>query len=133
MPRANRYILPGRVYHLTHRCHDRQFLLRFGKDRDGYRRRLREAVRDVDASLLTYNITSNHVHLLAYADDPEQVATLIQQAAGEFAREYNRRKGRSESLCCGPTRDYFKELRLTTIAEERGAEMNVASRYWKAW
>jgi REP element-mobilizing transposase RayT len=30
MPRANRYILPGRVYHLTHRCHDRQFLLRNG-------------------------------------------------------------------------------------------------------
>jgi len=59
MPRANRYILPGRVYHLTHRCHDRQFLLRFAKDRDGYLRRRREAVRSVEASLLTYSITSN--------------------------------------------------------------------------
>ena len=27
MPRANRYILPGYVYHLTYRCHDRKFLL----------------------------------------------------------------------------------------------------------
>jgi len=52
MPRVNRYILPGGVYHLTHRCHDRQFLLRFAKDLDGYRRRLREAVWSVDASLL---------------------------------------------------------------------------------
>jgi putative transposase len=95
MPRANRYILPGRVYHLTHRCHDRQFLLRFAKDRDGYRRRLGEAVRSVEASLLTYNITSNHVHLLAYADDSEQIAVLMQRAAGEFARDYNRRKRRS--------------------------------------
>jgi len=95
MPRANRYILPGRVYHLTHRCHDRQFLLRFAKDRDGYRRRLREAVRSVEASLLTYNITSNHVHLLTYADDTEQIAELMQQVAGEFARDYNRRKERS--------------------------------------
>jgi putative transposase len=95
MPRANRYNLAGQVCHLTHRCHDRQFLLRFAKDRDGYRRRLWEAVRSVKASLLTCNITSHHVHLLTYADNPEQVAVLMQQAAGEFAREYNRRKGRS--------------------------------------
>ena len=39
MPRANRYILPGHIYHITHRCHDRQFLLQFAKDRNGYRRR----------------------------------------------------------------------------------------------
>lgn len=29
MPRANRYIKPGYVYHMTHRCHNRKFLLRF--------------------------------------------------------------------------------------------------------
>src|ERR1051326_1828562 len=95
MPRANRYILPGRVYHLTHRCHDRRFLLRFAKDRNGYRRRLREAVRGLGVSILTYNITSNHVHVVVYAQDPHAVATLMQQAAGEMARDYNRRKGRS--------------------------------------
>ena len=33
MPRANRYWLPGHVWHLTQRCHRRQFLLRFGRDR----------------------------------------------------------------------------------------------------
>jgi putative transposase len=95
MPRANRYIIPGNIYHLTHRCHDRQFLLKFARDRHGYRRRLREAVRATEVPLLTYNITSNHVHLLAYADDVDQIGQLIQLAAGEFARDYNRRKGRS--------------------------------------
>jgi putative transposase len=29
MPRANRYLLPGQIAHLTHRCHNREFLLRF--------------------------------------------------------------------------------------------------------
>ena len=62
MPRANRYILPGRIYHLTHRCHDREFLFRFAKDREGYRRRLRDAALSSKASLLSYSITSNHVH-----------------------------------------------------------------------
>ena len=45
--------------------------------------------------LLDYNITSNHVHLVVYAQDTEQVALFIQQAAGEFARDYNRRRERS--------------------------------------
>jgi putative transposase len=95
MPRANRYILPGHIYHLTHRCHDRQFLLRFARDRNNYRRRLREAVLDSAASLLTYNITSNHVHLLVHAEQVDATARLMQQAAGEMGRDYNRRKGRS--------------------------------------
>jgi len=33
MARANRYIQPGNVYHLTHRFHDREFLLRLRLDR----------------------------------------------------------------------------------------------------
>ena len=28
MPRANRYFLPGYVWHITHRCHKREFLLK---------------------------------------------------------------------------------------------------------
>ena len=51
MPRANRYVAPGQIHHLTQRCHDRQFLLRCAKDRGGYRRRLREAVQSAKASL----------------------------------------------------------------------------------
>ena len=33
MPRANRYFLPGHVWHITHRCHKKEFLLKFAKDR----------------------------------------------------------------------------------------------------
>jgi putative transposase len=101
MPRGNRYIVPGYVYHLTHRCHDRKFLLKFACDRNRYRQRLREAVLELQVSLLSYNVTSNHVHLVAYSDDEEQISLLMQQAAGEFARDYNRRKGRSGAVWNG--------------------------------
>ena len=33
MPRANRYFLPGHVWHSTHRCRKKEFLLSFSKDR----------------------------------------------------------------------------------------------------
>ena len=45
VPRANRYVVPGFCYHITHRCHDQAFPLRFSRDRDDYRNRLRETLR----------------------------------------------------------------------------------------
>jgi hypothetical protein len=58
VPRANRYIVPGRVYHLTHRCHDRQFLFKFARDRDRYRRLLWSTLRALPTSVFAYCITS---------------------------------------------------------------------------
>jgi len=33
MPRANRHFLPDHVWHITHRCHQKKFLLKFARDR----------------------------------------------------------------------------------------------------
>jgi len=101
MPRANRYLLPARTYHLTHRCHNRSFLLRFAKDRTEYRRRLRLALQQFDVTLLTYCITSNHTHLLVRAGEREIVSALMQKLEGEFAEFYNLRKKRSGAFWSG--------------------------------
>jgi len=95
MPRANRYFIPGQVYHLTHRCHNREFLLRFARDRNDYRMKLRQGLKQFELSLLDYCITSNHVHLMASAEDVEQISRFMQMVEGEFAQRYNRRKKRS--------------------------------------
>lgn len=95
MARANRYIREGSYYHVTHRCHDRRFLLKFVKDRNGYRSLLRAHLADSDLSLLAYCITSNHVHLLFAVPHKEALSDLMQAVQGEFAQQYNRRKRRS--------------------------------------
>lgn len=33
MERAHRHFIPGQVWHLTHRCYKREFLLKFARDR----------------------------------------------------------------------------------------------------
>ena len=33
MPRAIRHSIPGHAWHITHRCHQKEFLLKFAKDR----------------------------------------------------------------------------------------------------
>ncbi len=95
MPRANRYIQPGCLYHLTHRCHDRQFLFRFAKDRREYRNRLRTSLAGSAVSLLAYCITSNHTHLLVEAGSTDGISRMMQKLEGEFAEWYNWRKHRS--------------------------------------
>ena len=95
MPRKNRYFTAGRLWHVTHRCHNRDFLLRFGRDRDAYRTLLRAKVRGSGVDLYAYCLTSNHVHILLRSSDGEQIASLMKSVAGEFAQAYNRRKGRS--------------------------------------
>jgi len=95
MPRANRHVLPGHSYHVTHRCHDRDFLLKFARDRNAYRSWLRRGLEGRDVVLLTYCITSNHVHLLLRAESTEELAAFIQYVHGNHARAFNARKSRS--------------------------------------
>ena len=64
MPRANRLRGSGGVFHLTHRCHNRDFLLKFARDREAYRALLREHVQHFDLSVLDRCVTSNHLRLL---------------------------------------------------------------------
>lgn len=98
MPRANQLRGDGGIFHLTHRCHNHAFLLKFARDRESYRTILRRHLRPFGVSLLDYCITSNHVHLLVDAGEQSAVSGLMRDVAGEFARAYNRRKLRSNAF-----------------------------------
>src|SRR3989304_6346843 len=94
MPRANRHFLPGHVWHLTHRCHQKSFLLKFARDRRCYLTWLFEAKKRFGLSVLNYMVTSNHIHLLVKDTGPNVIAQSMQLIAGRTAQEYNQRKGR---------------------------------------
>lgn len=94
MGRANRLEWDGGIFHVTHRCHNRALLLRFARDRDLYRRTLRQQLQGFDLALLDYCITCNHVHLLVEAPQRVELSRCMQALEGQFARNYNRRKNR---------------------------------------
>ncbi|MEW6379328.1 MAG: transposase, partial [bacterium] len=64
MPRANRHYLPGYIWHITHRCHEREFLLKFAHDRQSWLKWLFESKKRYGVQILNYIVTSNHIHLL---------------------------------------------------------------------
>jgi putative transposase len=94
VPRANRYFLPGYVWHITHRCHQREFLLKFAQDRRRWLHWLFEAKRRYGLSVLNYVVTSNHIHLLVQDRGKGEIAKSLQLVAGRTGQEYNQRKGR---------------------------------------
>jgi putative transposase len=101
MTRANRLNGVGvdkGVWHLTHRCHNRAFLLKFARDRDAYRKLVWQHLKCYDLSVLEYCLTSNHVHLLVDTPDRREVSGFMQEVASESARAFNRRKGRSNAF-----------------------------------
>jgi hypothetical protein len=56
MPRANRHYIPGYVWHITHRCHKKEFLLKFARDRRRWLRWLFEAKKRYGLSVLNYTL-----------------------------------------------------------------------------
>jgi REP element-mobilizing transposase RayT len=94
MARVNRHHLPGYAWHITHRCHKREFLLKFDKDKKRWIHWLFEAKKRFGLKILNYTVTSNHIHLLVYDGKMNIIPKSIQLIAGRTAREYNLRKNR---------------------------------------
>jgi putative transposase len=114
MPRANRHYLPGYVWHLTHRCHRRQFLLKFDRDRSLWRRWLYEARCRYGLCVFDYTATSNHIHLLVRDQGRGEIAASMQLLEGCTAQRFNQRKQRSGA---------FWEDRYHATAVETGAHL----------
>ena len=102
MARANRLRVDGGVFHVTHRCHNREFLLKFACDRNAYRAKLLEHLGQYEVWLLDLCETSNHVHLIVDAPEREQLSGLMREVEGEFAKAYNRRKRRDNAFWGDP-------------------------------
>lgn len=95
MPGANRHYIPGYVWYITHRCHKKEFLLKFAGDRRRWLRWLFEARKLFGLSVLNYIATSNHIHLLVRDNgDRDVIPKSIQLIAGRTGQEFNQRKNR---------------------------------------
>lgn len=113
MVRANRYFIPGYIWHLTQRCHKKEFLLKFSRDRRRWRHWLFQAKKRYRLRVLDYMVTSNHIHLLVYDDGKKNVIPQsMQLIAGRLGQEYNQRKSRKGA---------FWEDRYHAIAVESGS------------
>ena len=88
MPPANRHFLPGYVWHIMHRCHQKKFLLKSARERRRYLYWVFEAKKRLGLSVLDYRVTSNHIRLLVKDMGVNVIAESMQLIAGRTAQEY---------------------------------------------
>jgi putative transposase len=113
--RANRYFVPGYIWHLTHRCHKKEFLLKFSRDRRRWMSWVFQAKKRFGLRILNYIVTYNHIHLLVLdTKKPGVIPKSLQLAAGRIAQEFNIRKDRQGA---------FWEDRYHATAVESGVHL----------
>jgi REP element-mobilizing transposase RayT len=71
VPRANRYYLPGYIYHITHRCQKKDFLLKLRRDCKNWIKWLYESKKRYGLIVYNYIVTSNHIHLIVESPTDE--------------------------------------------------------------
>lgn len=95
MPRPIRFFIPGTVWHITHRCHNRKFLLDHAIHRNLWMKWLNEASNRYEVPILNFTVTSNHIHVLALAPkETKSIPRLMQLIAGRVGQVYNKKQGR---------------------------------------
>lgn len=102
MPRANRHFVPNHVWHITHRCHNREFLLEKRESRREWISLLKTAKKRYETGVLGYSATCNHIHLVVH--DPGikyAIARSMQYTQGQTAQRYNERSDRLHSFWGG--------------------------------
>jgi len=114
MPRRKRIHIPGFLWHITHRCHKKEHLLKFEKDRKVWRDWLFEAKKRFGLKVLTYAVTCNHIHLLAVDSGRDVISKSMQLLSGTAGQAYNTRKNRKGA---------FWEDRFYTTAIESGVHL----------
>lgn len=107
-----RFFEPGYVWHLTARCHNRDFLL----SQVLYRKLLTDALFENQARyrvpVLNFTVTSNHVHLLVVStSDKNAIPEMMRDLGSKVAAAYNKKTDRKGS---------FWERRYHATAVESG-------------
>lgn len=116
-----RYFQPGYVWHLTMRCHDRNFLLDVAWYRKLLVDTLFEAQERYGVPVLNFTVTSNHIHILVLCpEDKTAIPCMMRLLGSKVGATYNKKTGRQGA---------FWQKRYHATAVETGEHLVRCSLY----
>lgn len=98
MARLPRLVLPGFLYHITHKGNNREAVFLTDEDRLAYFDLMRYHSRLAGVDIFGFCLMTNHVHFIARPEREDSLAQWIRRAHAEYAQNFNRRRGRSGHL-----------------------------------
>ena len=124
MPRPPRAIVPGQPLHIIQRGNNRTACFQCDDDRRFYLRVLRDVTRRTDCAIHAYALMTNHVHLLATANEQRSVARMMQMLGARYVRYFNDRCERSGALWEGRYRSSLVDSERYFLLCSRYIETN---------
>ena len=116
MARQPRLAVAGHPYHVIHRGHDRQPIVRDDADRETFLSLLASHARACQVVVHAYVLMDNHVHLLMTPETDEALPLLMQALGRSYVRYFNQRHGRSGTLWEGRYRSNLIESERYLLA-----------------
>ena len=116
MARQPRLAVAGHPYHVIHRGHDRQPIVRDDDDRETFLAMLDTHARASKVAVHAYVLMDNHVHLLLTPETDAGLPTLMQSLGRSYVRYFNQRHRRSGTLWEGRYRSNLIESERYLLA-----------------
>lgn len=95
MPRNNRIVFEGAIYHITHRGNNKEYILKYSRHKSFLLKQIREYNKKFDFQLLAYTIMDNHYHILIKTNkDPiNKIMFYINNVVGKYLNRELHRTG----------------------------------------
>lgn len=106
-------IQDGSTFHITWRCHNKQWLLSKDWAKQQYYDLLLKYKARYKIKIYSYCFMSNHPHLTGYCEKKELLSDFFRLVNSQFARSYNKQVGR----CGQVVMDRFKSPVIQTDAD----------------
>jgi len=98
MPRKPRFFLPGVPVHVVQRGHSREPVFFEDDDYHAYLRWLKEGAERYNVDVHAYVLMTNHIHILATANDSDGITRMMQYVGRYYVPYINHTYGTSGSI-----------------------------------
>lgn len=116
MARQPRLAVAGHPYHVIHRGHDRQAIVRDDADRETFLALVDTHARACKVAVHAYVLMDNHVHLLVTPETDSALPLFMQALGRSYVRYFNQRHARSGTLWEGRYRSNLIESERYLLA-----------------
>lgn len=94
MPRIARNYLIGKIFHITVKGINNEYIFQGNKNKKEYLKLLKKDLEGINLKILAYCIMDNHAHILVVTEKIEEMSTYMKKVNTAFAGFYNKIKER---------------------------------------
>ena len=110
MPRKSRKLLDGKICHHIVQGINKEYVFQEDEDKKKYLNLLRKYYKDYEIDIICYCIMDNHVHLILYSSNIENISAFMRKVNSIYAMYYNKKYNRVGDVF----RNRFKSILILT-------------------